>query len=115
MKLCTRWVLCPVVPLALLCLLVYSSINWCVLLVCIACLSHCNVAKLSVCKALWLKRLFPIKTGSKHLKKLDNIQIPDGHEWLVSIAVIDSKKWGRIFIRAATWGFLSALNLGTEL
>lgn len=48
-------------------------------LVCIACLSHGNVAKLIVCKAVWLKRLFPIKTSPKHLKKMENVQIPDGH------------------------------------
>lgn len=81
--------------------------------VCIACLSHRNVAKLGVCKAVWLKGLFPIKPGSKHLKKLDNIQIPDGHQWLLSIKVIDSRNWGRIFIRAETFFFfLVCLKFG---
>lgn len=72
--------------------------------------------KRGVCKAVWLKRLFPIKAGSKHLKKLDNIQIPDGHRWLVSIMITDSRNWGRIFMRAKTWEVSSsALNLGSEL
>lgn len=85
-------------------------------LVWITCLSPRNVAKRGVCKAVWLKRLFPIKAGSKHLKKLDNIQIPDGHQWLVSIMIIDRRNWGRAFLRAKTWGFSSpALNLGSEL
>lgn len=78
-----------------LCLSLFSN-----KLVCVACMSRRNV-----CKAVWLKRLFPIKTGSKHLKKLDNIQIPDGHRWLVSITVIDSKNCSRIFIRAEMFSF----------
>lgn len=109
MKLCTRWVfLSSCASGSTLCLSLFTNKS-----VRIACLSHRNVAKLSVCKAVWLKRLFPIKTGSKHLIKLDNVQIPDGHQWPVSIMVIDSKNWGRNFIRAETcFYFLVCLKFG---
>lgn len=92
---------------SLLCLSLFTN-----KLVCIACLCHRNAAKLSVCEAVRLKRLCPIKTGSKHLRKLDSIQIPGGHQWLVSITVIDSKNWGRVFIRAEMLFFLVCLKFG---